>query len=208
MSDGRRHFGPQRQQEGRAPGDRSARVALRRSSPVATDLGSRPGATKAAGQVSDVTIGPLLPSAAAANAFLEARARARQRAERADAGLDSLQYLRVNDVCRLLRISKPTLWRLRRTHGFPEPTEVTERVIAWRRSEVEEWLKERDRNGRAASGRRSVKSAPVSARETPAKFEAPNARAKAVTPPIKRPGKRIRPKPPDEQLPLALTDPN
>ena len=56
-----------------------------------------------------------------------------------------MQFVRVNDVCRLLRISKPTLWRLRRAHAFPEPTELTDRVIAWRRSEVEAWLRERAR---------------------------------------------------------------
>jgi prophage regulatory protein len=52
-------------------------------------------------------------------------------------------FLRLNDVCGLLRISKPTLWRLRRTGLFPEQTELTDRVTAWRRSEIEDWLSER-----------------------------------------------------------------
>ena len=208
MNDGRRYLGPRRQQPGRAPGDRRAHIALDGSGTVATDPGRRPGTTEAADRAGNVVIGPLLPNPAAANAFLEARARARQRAEREDASLDSLQYLRANDVCRLLRISKPTLWRLRRKHGFPEPTEVTDRVIAWRRSEVEGWLRERDRNGRAVSGRPSPKSAPVSARERLAKFETSDSRVIAVTLPTKNPRKRIRPKPPDEQLSLALTEPN
>jgi predicted DNA-binding transcriptional regulator AlpA len=64
----------------------------------------------------------------------------------------SLQLLRINDVCKLLRISKPTLWRLRRASDFPEPTEVTDRLIAWRKSEVEEWLMTRQiGRGRRAS---------------------------------------------------------
>lgn len=64
--------------------------------------------------------------------------------------LESLQLLRVADVCRLLRISKPTLWRLRRAHDFPEPMEVTDRVIAWRKAEVEGWLRERSQRWTAA----------------------------------------------------------
>ena len=67
--------------------------------------------------------------------------------------LDSLQFLRVNDICRLLRISKPTFWRLRRTHDFPEPTRLTDRVIAWGKREVEEWLLTRHSGGRAKSSR-------------------------------------------------------
>jgi len=35
-----------------------------------------------------------------------------------------LQFLRIADVCRLLRISKPTLWRLRQSCGFPSPTHM------------------------------------------------------------------------------------
>jgi predicted DNA-binding transcriptional regulator AlpA len=66
---------------------------------------------------------------------------------------ESLQLLRVADVCRLLRISKPTLWRLRRANDFPEPTEVTDRVIAWRKSEVELWLR-----GRSAGQRGSART--------------------------------------------------
>jgi prophage regulatory protein len=83
----------------------------------------------------------ILPNASGATAVLESRARAREVRSKGEAVLDALQFLRVNDVCRLLRISKPTLWRLRRANAFPEPTELTDRVIAWRRSEVEAWLR-------------------------------------------------------------------
>jgi predicted DNA-binding transcriptional regulator AlpA len=69
--------------------------------------------------------------------------------------LDALQLLRVNDVCRLLRNSKPTLWRLRRAKAFPEPTELTDRVIAWRRSEVEAWLRARYEGRRPTTARAS-----------------------------------------------------
>jgi prophage regulatory protein len=60
-----------------------------------------------------------------------------------DEALDALQLLTVTDVCKLLRISKPTLWRLRRSGDFPEPTTVTERIFGWRRSQLDAWLKSR-----------------------------------------------------------------
>jgi len=72
------------------------------------------------------------------------RARGRPRVELARA--PDLQLLRIEDVCRLLCISKPTLWRLRRRSGFPSPTAVTERVVAWRESEIQTWISTRRRH--------------------------------------------------------------
>jgi predicted DNA-binding transcriptional regulator AlpA len=60
-----------------------------------------------------------------------------------DEVIDALQLLTVTDVCKLLRISKPTLWRLRRSGNFPDPTTVTERIFGWRRREIDEWLASR-----------------------------------------------------------------
>jgi predicted DNA-binding transcriptional regulator AlpA len=59
---------------------------------------------------------------------------------------ESLQLLRIADVCQLLRISKPTFWRLRQQSNFPQPTAVTGRVVAWRRTEIEEWIVARRRS--------------------------------------------------------------
>jgi predicted DNA-binding transcriptional regulator AlpA len=95
--------------------------------------------------------GSWLPNPASANALLDSRGKARQSRNGDSASSDALQFLRINDVCRLLRISKPTLWRLRRTGEFPEPTGVTDRLIARRRSEIEEWLRARSTVNRGAS---------------------------------------------------------
>lgn len=56
---------------------------------------------------------------------------------------DRLQFLRVADVCALLCISRPTLWRLRRASEFPAPTYLSRRSIGWRRSDVEAWTRTR-----------------------------------------------------------------
>lgn len=199
MNDGRRHFGPRRQISAGASADCAESGALHQSKPVGSSLGTPARAAGAREPADDTGDRPFLPSAAAANALLEARARAKGRVEHANIGLDSLQYLRASDLCRLLRISKPTLWRLRRTRGFPEPTEVTDRLIAWRRSEVEEWL------GRVASARRL----PVTA-STPRSALTENVTSRSSVPKSAKPSaarpfrKRSRPAPPDEQLTLPF----
>jgi predicted DNA-binding transcriptional regulator AlpA len=83
------------------------------------------------------------PQSSAINPILEKRAS--QRPRTFDEALDAMQLLTVTDVCKLLRISKPTLWRLRRSGSFPDPTTVTERIFGWRRLEIDNWLASRNR---------------------------------------------------------------
>lgn len=59
------------------------------------------------------------------------------------AEIDDLQFLRVADVCALLRISRPTLWRLRRADEFPAPTCLSRRSIGWLRKDVASWARTR-----------------------------------------------------------------
>jgi predicted DNA-binding transcriptional regulator AlpA len=144
-----------------------------------------------------------LPTASAANALLEARARTRQSTKSNDAPTDALQFLRPSDVCRLLRISKPTLWRLRRVTGFPEPTELTDRVIAWRRSEIEAWLATRF-GGTRASNRSSQAVRPAVNHEVQI---SPRLDPAAAPPKSKtsRRSKHADPRTSDEQLTFLLT---
>jgi prophage regulatory protein len=74
----------------------------------------------------------------------------------------TMQLLRVGEICKLLKISKPTFWRLRRGGEFPEPTMVTERVVAWRLSEIENWLAgRRGTNPPVTDPRRNTPRLPV-----------------------------------------------
>ena len=61
---------------------------------------------------------------------------------------DTLQFLRISDVCRLLRISKPTLWRLRQSSDFPTPTQLSDRAIGWSRGDIQTWVNVRRRQSR------------------------------------------------------------
>ncbi len=57
----------------------------------------------------------------------------------------SMQFLRIRDVCQMLRISKPTLWRLRRSPDFPVPTQLSDRAIGWSRDDIQTWVAARRR---------------------------------------------------------------
>lgn len=56
-----------------------------------------------------------------------------------------LQLLRIADICRLLRISKPTFWRMRRNPEFPRPAELSIGVVAWYASDIQDWIDKRRR---------------------------------------------------------------
>jgi prophage regulatory protein len=65
-----------------------------------------------------------------------------------DSPLAEPPLLRIIDVCRWLKISKPTFWRLRRSPDFPPPVHITERVIGWQRDEIQSWLETCRRSAR------------------------------------------------------------
>lgn len=53
--------------------------------------------------------------------------------------------LDTREICRLLGISRTTLWRLRQRRDFPSPIRLSTRRIAWRRDAIDAWLEARDR---------------------------------------------------------------
>jgi predicted DNA-binding transcriptional regulator AlpA len=53
--------------------------------------------------------------------------------------------LSARTVCKMLGISRATLWRMQRSNEFPASIKITERRIAWRRDAVERWLDDRAR---------------------------------------------------------------
>lgn len=57
--------------------------------------------------------------------------------------LGEAEILRFKDVCRTTRMSRTTLWRLRRSGAFPPPIQLSPGLIGWRRSDLEAWFEER-----------------------------------------------------------------
>lgn len=59
-----------------------------------------------------------------------------------------LQLLRIADICRLLRISKPTFWRMRHDPTFPQPADISPSIACWYASDIQEWISARRRPAR------------------------------------------------------------
>jgi prophage regulatory protein len=45
-----------------------------------------------------------------------------------------------NDLKRLVPLSQTTVWRMERRGKFPHRIAISEKRVAWRRSEIETWL--------------------------------------------------------------------
>jgi prophage regulatory protein len=51
--------------------------------------------------------------------------------------------LRPEELAQELGISKTTLWRLSRDKKIPQPVQISDRAIGWRRADIEKWLNEK-----------------------------------------------------------------
>lgn len=54
--------------------------------------------------------------------------------------LEELELLNLQEVTKLLKIPKSTLYHLMRKNRFPKPLKLSERKIAWRVSKIKKWL--------------------------------------------------------------------
>ena len=54
--------------------------------------------------------------------------------------LEGLRLLRLPEVCRLTTLGKSTIYELIDNGTFPRPKQTGPRRVAWRESEVREWL--------------------------------------------------------------------
>lgn len=56
------------------------------------------------------------------------------------------KMLGIDDVCTLLGVSVMTLYRIRKSHGFPPPAiKIGRKLIRWNPSQVEEWIEQQTR---------------------------------------------------------------
>ena len=54
------------------------------------------------------------------------------------------RLLRVSDLCEKLGISRAQIYRLLSAGDFPKPLRLSERTRAWRESDIELWIDERE----------------------------------------------------------------
>ena len=58
--------------------------------------------------------------------------------------MDALSYLlTAKEVCRLLKISRCSLWRWQRTEDFPKPRQIGPNRVAYVSAEISAWLESR-----------------------------------------------------------------
>lgn len=53
-------------------------------------------------------------------------------------------FLDENDVKKITKLSRTTRWRLERRGEFPKRRQLSPNRVGWRRSEILEWVDERD----------------------------------------------------------------
>lgn len=55
--------------------------------------------------------------------------------------------LRLRDVLHMVRLSRPTVYRMVKAGTFPAQVQLSTAAVGWLRSEVEQWIAQRTRRG-------------------------------------------------------------
>ena len=55
-------------------------------------------------------------------------------------GKEEEQFLRIREVLRLMGLSRATLYVMVNENQFPVPVRLRARTVAWRASQVKEWM--------------------------------------------------------------------
>lgn len=50
------------------------------------------------------------------------------------------EIVRPNDLCKIFKISRTTLWRWAKDKDFPKAIHLTPRTVGFVRSEIDEWI--------------------------------------------------------------------
>ena len=59
---------------------------------------------------------------------------------------DPVRLVRLRELQRtLIPLSRSTIWRHVRAKTMPSPIRLSQNAIAWKRSEIERWIEERER---------------------------------------------------------------
>ncbi|OAN61023.1 transcriptional regulator [Balneola sp. EhC07] len=58
-----------------------------------------------------------------------------------------MKILRPTQLANQLGVSKSTLWRLEKSGELPKRITISERIVGWKESDIEEWLEEKQNSG-------------------------------------------------------------
>ena len=51
------------------------------------------------------------------------------------------EILRQSEVLQITKLSRTTIWRMRKEQRFPEPLDISVGVKGWLRSDIERWMR-------------------------------------------------------------------
>lgn len=57
---------------------------------------------------------------------------------------DPNSIIRPSELCELIAVSRPTLWRLENNGQLPPRIKITKRAVGWRYRDIEQWLNQRE----------------------------------------------------------------
>lgn len=55
------------------------------------------------------------------------------------------RYIRMKELCKMLGISRSTIYRLVIENKFPRQIKLTERTSVWKLSDINSWVEEREK---------------------------------------------------------------
>ena len=53
------------------------------------------------------------------------------------------QLIRSDDLAAIFGVCRSTIWKWARAGKLPQPIRISDRVVVWRRDEVEQWIADR-----------------------------------------------------------------
>lgn len=56
----------------------------------------------------------------------------------------SVRVYRLKEVCALIKLSPASIYRLIEAEAFPKPIRIGVKAVAWRETDLEEWLASRE----------------------------------------------------------------
>ncbi|CAM4329490.1 helix-turn-helix transcriptional regulator [Vibrio agarivorans] len=57
------------------------------------------------------------------------------------------KFLRQKEVAQILGVTTTTLWRWRKSGIITQPIQLSDQVVGWRASTIEQWLEAKTREG-------------------------------------------------------------
>ena len=55
--------------------------------------------------------------------------------------LETEEHLTIEELCRIVKVSRPTIYKMVRSQQMPPPIKLANRAIRWPTAEIREWLK-------------------------------------------------------------------